>query len=386
MKFTQIQKVYLSHILTGLVFWYGIEKLFMTDIGIDAFGVGVVTVMALVITLTFDIPSGMLADKWSRKGTLVLSALALAISSLLLGVSDGLLLYIIGYVFYGFYVVCTSGTYQAIIYDSLIDEGRQKEFSKINGRAHALFLISAGVANIASGFIANAFDYRITFYITLASCLLNIVVLMSMYEPKIHRAENKERVIIELPRALRAISRIKILSVLAIVVSVLAAVEVFKQDFGQLYFLRYASSPQVIGILWAAYAFTWALGSFIAHRFTAKLDALIYATILPLIAMSFIDTAASLGLFMLQAVAAAALVNQIQARIQDATPSHVRASVLSVLSFAGTAVSIPASLTIGGIMREYDALAALHFVAVIASGVLIFWMIARIRIAKLSQI
>ncbi len=35
---TQIQKLYASNFLTGLVFWYDSEKLFIRNIGIDAVG------------------------------------------------------------------------------------------------------------------------------------------------------------------------------------------------------------------------------------------------------------------------------------------------------------------------------------------------------------
>ncbi len=67
---SQIPKIYLSNFLTGLVFWYGIEKLFMRSIGIDAVGVGIATAVFIGFNLIFDIPAGILADKWSRKGML----------------------------------------------------------------------------------------------------------------------------------------------------------------------------------------------------------------------------------------------------------------------------------------------------------------------------
>lgn len=82
MRISQIQKIYISHVFTGLVFWYGIEKLFMRSIGISPFGIGLVTATTLTSSLVFDIPSGILADKWSRKGTLMLSAVFLAVCSL----------------------------------------------------------------------------------------------------------------------------------------------------------------------------------------------------------------------------------------------------------------------------------------------------------------
>ena len=373
MRLTQIQKLYLSNFLTGLVFWYGIEKLFMTSIGINAVGVGTATAIFLAFNLIFDIPSGILADKWSRKGMLFVSAVSLAVCSVILGLSNGLEMYIVGYLFYGVYVVSTSGTYQAITYDSLHDEGRADQYSKVVGRAYALFLAGAGVANVASGFIANHFSYSTTFFVTVISCVLNALLILSLKEPAFHKDEKKERVIKQLGQTIKTLANTKLLRSLAIVMSALAVVELFKGEFGQLYMLRYVTEPQLIGLLWAAYAFTWSLGSLIAHRFRTKLNTLVLLTTLPLVFMSFIDNWFSLVLFMLQAVASAALLNQIETRVQENTPSSVRASVLSVLSALGRAIAIPASFVLGWLFTQYDALWALRFVAVIAVFTLLYW-------------
>lgn len=370
---TKIGKIYFSNFLTGLVFWYGIEKLFMGSIGINAVGVGVATALFLGFNLVFDIPAGILADRWSRKGMLVVSALALALCSLILGSSNGLPQYILGYVFYGVYVVSTSGTYQAITYDILHEEKRADQYSKIGGRAYALFLAGAGVANVASGFIATQFSYRATFFVTVTSCLLNALLIMTIKEPTFHKAEAKARIVAQLGDATKALARIKLLRILAIIMSALAVVELFKGEFGQLYMLRYVSEPQFIGLLWAAYAFTWALGSVIAHKLRSRLTILVVATTLPLILMAFIDNSFSLGLFMVQSVASAALFNQIETRIQENTPSSVRASILSVLSALGRAISIPASFVLGWLFTQYSALWALRFVSAIAAVVMIYW-------------
>lgn len=382
MRFSQIHKLYLSNFLTGMVFWYGIEKLFMSSIGINAVGVGATTAILLAFNLIFDIPSGILADKWSRKGMLIVSAVSLAICSVILGLSTGLATYIVGYLFYGVYVVSTSGTYQAIMYDSLHEEGRSSQYSKINGCAYALFLAGAGVANVASGFIANSFSFSATFYITVISCVLNAFLILSLKEPAFHKDENKERVLKQLGKTIYMLVNIKLLRSLAIVMSALAVVELFKADFGQLYMLRYVTEPQIIGMLWAAYAFTWALGSLIAHRFRTKLTMLVLLSTLPLVCMSFIDNWFSLVLFMVQAVAAAALFNQIETRVQESTPSSVRASVLSVLSALGRAIAIPASFVLGWLFVRYDALWALRFVAAIAVITLLYWLWASRVIAK----
>lgn len=376
MKTTRIHKLYLSNFLTGLVFWYGIEKLFMSSIGINAIGVGIATAVFLVFDLIFDIPAGIIADRWSRKGVLIIAALSLAVCSLLLGSSRGLLLYAIGELFYGVYFVSTSGTYNAITYDILHEENRSEQYSKIAGRAYALFLAGAGVANIASGFIAHHFSYRTTYYITIASCLINVLVLLTLREPVFHKAEKKERVLGQLKDVVVAISKIKLVRILTIILTALAVTELFKEEFGQLYMLRYFSSDQIIGLLWAAYAFTWSLGSLIAHKFRARLNTLIVLTTVPFILMAFIDNWFSLVLFMFQAIAAAALINQIETRIQENTPSRVRASILSVVATLGRAIAVPASFMLGWLFRDYNALVALRFVAVVSCLVLLFWALA----------
>lgn len=346
----------------------------MTSIGIDAVGVGIATIAFLGISLIFDIPAGMIADRWSRKGMLVISAISLAICSILMGSSHSLWLYIAGDIFWGLYVVAISGTYQAIIFDILHEEGRSAEYSKIIGRAYALFLGGAGVANIASGFMANAFGYRFTFFITVISCFLNIVLVLSLREPTFHKAGQKEQAVKQLKEVAVTISKIKLLRSLAIVMSLLSITELFKSEFGQLYMLRYLSAPEIIGLLWAAYAFTWSLGSLIAHRFRARINTLIICSVVPFVAMAFLDNWFSLVLFMIQAVAAGALINQIETRIQESTPSAVRASILSVLSTFGRAITIPASLALGWIIQRYTAFWALRFIAVIAAIMLIYWL------------
>jgi MFS family permease len=376
---TQIRKVYLSNFLTGLVFWYGIEKLFLASIGIDAFAIGLISVVYITLNLLLDIPSGMLADRWSRKGMLIVSAVALALSDLIMGSSNSLAIYIIGAVLYSIYVVSTSGTYQAITYDSLHEDGLQKTYSKVQGSAYALFLCGAGIANIASGFIAAKFGYRLPFFISIIPCALNILVILSIREPKYHKPENKQSTSKQLRSSTKAILSIRLLRTLAIIMSGLAMSEVFKTDFGQLYLLRYVSKPELLGILWAIYAFTWALGGYIAHHFKNHLTLLVFGSTVPIILMGFFDSWIGIILFNFQAIASAALGNQIETRIQDHTASHIRASVMSILSSAGRIVQIPASLFLGYIIKNQGAFQGAKYAGITAALVLAFWLFVSYR-------
>ncbi|HJQ08066.1 MAG TPA: MFS transporter [Candidatus Saccharimonadales bacterium] len=385
MKITNVHKLYASNFLTGLVFWYGIEKLFMQSIGINAVGVGTITAILIVFLVLFDIPSGLLADKWSRKGMLTISALSLAACSFILGSSTGLMMYTVGILFYGLYIVATSGTYGAIMYDTLHEEDRAASYSKVQGKAYGLFLVGAGVGNVAGGFLAHHFSYSFSYYLTIISCLLNVLVILTIHEPMFHKVLDKQRFLRQLGAASLTIAKLKLLRALTVVMTLLSVAELFKLDFGQLYMFRYITAPQAIGILWAVYAFAMAFGSVIAHRFRARLHILVIFASVPYVLMSFIDNAFSLVLFMIQVIAAAALINQIETRIQENTKSSVRTSVLSVVSTIGRIVTIPASFLLGWLIRDYNALWAVRFIALVLVAMLLYWLWAKRRIPQANK-
>lgn len=348
----------------------------MQSIGITPVGIGIASASLTIFLVVFNIPAGILADRWSRKGMLLVSAVVLAISSFILGSSDSLSVYILGFLFYGIYLVSTDGTYQAITYDSLHERGKSQEYSRIQGRAFGLFLVGAGIGNTAGGFLAGHLGYRAVFYISIVSCFLNFLTILTIKEPKFHKEQSSANIADQLGEASKVIIKMRVLRTLTIILSLLAITELFKLEFGQLYMLRYFNTPQIIGLLWAIYAFAMAFGSFISHRLHNKLHTLIVLTLVPFMIMSFVDSWISIVLFMIQAIAASALIIQIETQIQNATKSSVRASVLSVVMTAGRVMAIPASFILGWLFRDYNALVAVRFVGAVCVLILLLWLYA----------
>ena len=67
--------------LQGLILWVPIEKLFMTQIGFDAASIGVMAAAYAAVVPLLEVPSGILADRWSRIWIMILGCVALMISS-----------------------------------------------------------------------------------------------------------------------------------------------------------------------------------------------------------------------------------------------------------------------------------------------------------------
>jgi len=90
-------------------------------------------------------------------------------------------------------------------------------------------------------------------------------------------------------------------------------------------------------------------------------------------------------LFLVQAIAAAALINQIETRVQENTQSSVRTSVLSVVSTIGRVITIPASFLLGWLIRDYDALWAVRSIALVLGAILLYWLWAKRGISKANK-
>ncbi|MGB3023562.1 MAG: MFS transporter [Candidatus Saccharimonadales bacterium] len=369
-----IHKLYLSNFLTGLVFWYGIEQLFMLSIGLGTIGIGINIAFLAAFSLVFDIPSGMIADRWSRKYLLVVSAVALAIASVFYGSATSLATFLVGTVFYGIYMVTVNGTYQAITYDTLHELGKEKLYSKISGRAYGLFLVGAGVGNIASGFIASHWSYRVTFFVTVISCLLNIIVMLSLHEPRYHKDENKIKFLFQVGSATKRIVTQRLLAVLVSMAVMLTVISVFFLDMGQVYMSSYISGVEAIGILWAVYAFALALGSFIAHYFYRHVWVAVVLASLPVVGMMIFDHPWAISLIFVQAVGANILLNQIETRVQEHTPSSVRATILSVISAFGRFVAIPVSIYLGWLIEHAGIRVGLWVPTVAAAAIIVLSM------------
>jgi MFS family permease len=371
-----IQRIYLSNFLTGLVFWYSIEKVFMRGIGLGADSIGVIVAVTLAVTLALDVPAGMLADRWSRKGLLAVSAAALAGASLLAGLAHGLGLYLAAASFYAVYLVCTSGTYQALVYDVLHEEGRAGHYSRIMGTAYALFLVGAAVANVGGGLIAQVSgSLRLPFFLTIIPCLVNAGLLLSIREPTFHKELQRGRVLHDLGRSLRTIGRVLVVRSLVITWLTLAVAEVFKQDFGQLYALAFTSSAMLVAVFWAVYALLWALGSYLGHRLVKRLDGLLVLSCAATVGLGFIRSPWGIALFLVQVVASAAAYNLLETRVQQATPSEVRASILSVVSTLSRLVQLPFVLVLGWLISRGSVFAGLQLVAGVAALGLVYWVL-----------
>ena len=102
--------------------WVPVEKLFMSEIGFTAASIGVMAAAYAAVVPLLEIPSGVLADRWSRRGVLVIAALAVSMCALVGGLSHGVGTYIVSALFLGVFFAMYSGTLDSVVYDTVLEE------------------------------------------------------------------------------------------------------------------------------------------------------------------------------------------------------------------------------------------------------------------------
>src|SRR5215472_16645861 len=113
---SRLRPVYVTAFFQGFVFWYAVEKLFMTTIGLNKAAIALATALYIVVMLVANVPFGILADRWSRKGVLYIATAMLALASLICGLSHDFWTYVIGESLWGLFFACYSGIYDSITY------------------------------------------------------------------------------------------------------------------------------------------------------------------------------------------------------------------------------------------------------------------------------
>lgn len=372
--YPNIKKLYISNFFTGLVFWYAVEKLFMQSIGISPVGIGINAVVFLLITVIFDVPSGVLADRWNRKYTLVLAVLSLGLSSFILGTSSTFMQYLIGTVFYGAYVVLSSGTFQAMTYDSLAETGHQKYYDKHQGRSYGMFLVGIGVSSLAGGYISQHIGLKETYLLSLFPGAINLLILLSLKEPRFHKETFDNKLFAHIKASTKVITAQPAVFHLALFLAVGGMLHSTQNEFGGLYYIGLSLSAIAMGYANAGKWLAGALGQFVAPYLGRKRAFnLLPGFFVTFAIFSLISDAAGIVFFLLAAMLYSIAANQAEAAAQGQIPSGLRATTISLISFVTNTVMIPLSLLFGWVTQKYSVFQAYQIFAIIGLAYVVVW-------------
>ena len=157
--------------LSELVPYYPLYALLFLDTGLSDAQISVLFAIWSVTALVTEVPAGALADRWSRRGAVVLASLLQAAAFVVWTAAPDFWPFALGFVIWGVGGALVSGASEALIHDELAAVGAEGSFGRVYGwMTSAELLVQVPTAFAASALFAVG-GYELVGWASVLACL-----------------------------------------------------------------------------------------------------------------------------------------------------------------------------------------------------------------------
>jgi len=186
--------LYLIRGISSIHFFGSVMILFFEEWG----GISFADIMILEAIFTggiffLEIPTGTVADKYSRRLSLILSYFVNIIAVLVYISYPSFLVFAAGELIWALSVALNSGASDAFLYDSLVELHQDHHSKKYFAQMQSIGLITMILGSMSGGFIAAQFGLRATMLYSAIPLVISFFLSLFLEEPKTHQASRKER-------------------------------------------------------------------------------------------------------------------------------------------------------------------------------------------------
>ncbi|NLT15230.1 MAG: MFS transporter, partial [Clostridiales bacterium] len=115
------------------VLLYPVYMLLFESKGLSDLDVSLLLIIWSVSVFILEVPSGIMADRWSRKNMIVLGT-AFKVGGFVIWMFAGsFFAFALGFVFWGIQEAFCSGSTEALLFDTLKENGREDDYEKYAG-------------------------------------------------------------------------------------------------------------------------------------------------------------------------------------------------------------------------------------------------------------
>ena len=196
-------------LLAGLEFtsYFGITSfwiLFFIQNGLSLLQIGLLESIFHGTSLLCEIPSGMLADRFSYKTNLYLARLSSIGSSILILFGQGnFWIYAIAMIINAWSYNFDSGTSTAFLFDSAVEAGQKDRYLQISSFLSGVAEVTRTLGTVVAGFFIHG-ALAWTYYIAIGLSLISILLIFLMKEPE---SKSDERSHLTLKRILEVVKQ-----------------------------------------------------------------------------------------------------------------------------------------------------------------------------------
>ncbi|NMX60168.1 MFS transporter [Pseudomonas sp. WS 5079] len=355
--------------------------LYLLQLGITQGEIGILQSFLFFSSVALEIPSGLLADRYGRKFSLIIGFLGLFISGVGFLLFSSFIPFAIIFCLFGASIAMSSGSDRALLYDNLLAENRAEDYPKILSRARAIGAVSLGLSMLLGGVLQDTWSWNCVYIFFAISKLigaLTVTLIPEIKLPPVSLNTNKERgmssknteglftALINFFRSKNGAFLIPLF--IGYALFELSTIPLF--IYGQPFFsIQGLEVPIIAGIYAGVEAISAVMfmgAGFICARFS--LGAIAFITTLAVTFLLFIlslniGTTTSIASFLLIMSLPAIYETSYETYIHDNVESRIRASCLSVANLVNSVIIGISYTVFGGLLDAYGFSLTLIIVA-----------------------
>lgn len=181
-----IPKSYVYSFVSSFGLTDAIWMLYLAHRGMSLLEIGLLESIFHLSSLVMEIPTGVVADRFGRRTSRILSRAVACSATLMMLASRDFPGFAFAFVLTALGYNLESGAGDALVYDSLVDLGREGEYMKVKGRQEIGFQSAHGLSLVAGGAVAT-FDYNLAYLLTAGTHLASLGLALGFSEPRAGR-------------------------------------------------------------------------------------------------------------------------------------------------------------------------------------------------------
>ncbi|MBX2877571.1 MAG: MFS transporter [Saprospiraceae bacterium] len=373
-------KIYAYKFFEDFVLIYPLYAVLFTDSGMEPWEVGVLLTSWSVTTFVLEIPSGVWADKYSRKQILFLGQFVRAIGYLIWLVYPNFWGFLIGFIFWGVESALSSGTFEALVYDQLKAFGEEGNYGKVIGRTRTA---SAMAILLGSLLASPAILVGYPFILLLSSGAVLISAGLALSLPKAKMIESThENAYFSLLRqgiagALQDGKVFRLIIFLALVTALPGALDEYYTIFGDQAGLPKFGLGIFIALLSGAEAIAGLIVPYFEKRSDRFFQGLFFFNGLVLCLAAYLFSIAALWLLIFFSFSFTLIQVVFSARLQHRIDAETRATVSSISGFLTEIAVMLIFFGVGWIAQGSDYRESFIVMGVLTSVIGLFYVIIR---------
>ena len=331
--------------LSELVPYYPLYARFFLDTGLSGAQLSLLFAVWSASAVLTEVPAGALADRWSRRGVLVLGGVLQAVAFVVWTAAPSFWAFLVGFVLWGVAGALWSGAVEALVYDGLAEVGAHASFARVNGDMTAAELVVQVPTAVAASLLYAVGGYPLVGWVS-AGCCLAAAALATRF-PEAPRADEGADLLATVRMGVRRAVRTPGLRLVVLAVALVGGLDAVEEYFPVMADAWGVGTPAVPYAVLAV-SLAGAVGAWLGGRAgrlpsTALLAALGTGGALLLAAGAWSRPAALVAVALFYALYLAVLV-VAEARLQERIEGSARATITSV---AGVGVEVAALAVFG---------------------------------------